>query len=103
LASTDKTCWTVRPFALALLLAVLFAIVVAQAFPQAVLDFSDFHGNNSPLQVHARSTSAPVIVTVAVLCLTCTELPREFSQVDLLLRADFGSDLPLLAEPSLRI
>jgi hypothetical protein len=56
--------WTIRPSSLLVLVSLLFLIVLILVLPQVDLPDTAFHGGTAPVDVHARVTSAPALLSV---------------------------------------
>src|SRR5271168_2777706 len=57
--------WTIKPFVLVALLGMLFLFFVILVLPDVDLPDVAFHGGTAPVAVHARSLTAPTLITAA--------------------------------------
>jgi hypothetical protein len=56
--------WTISPSYLSILMCLLFLIVLILVLPDVDLPDTAFHGGTAPVDLHARVTSAPGLLSV---------------------------------------
>jgi hypothetical protein len=56
--------WTIKPSALFVLMSLLFLIVLILVLPEVDLPDTAFHQGTAPVDVHARVTSAPALLSL---------------------------------------
>jgi hypothetical protein len=65
--------WTIKPSYLFVLMTLLFLIVLILVLPEVDLPDTAFHRGTAPVDIHARFTSAPTLLS------TGTTVPFSFS------------------------
>ena len=65
--------WTISPSYLSILMCMLFLFVLILVLPDVDLPDTAFHGGTAPVDLHARVTSAPGLLSVG------TVVPFSFS------------------------
>jgi hypothetical protein len=90
--------WTIKPSALFVLMGLLFLIVLILILPQVDLPDTAFHRDTAPVDLHARVTSAPSLLSMGTVVSfsfsthavsSCRERILEFAHAT-------SSSLPLL-------
>jgi hypothetical protein len=90
--------WTIKPSAWLVLMSLLFLIVLILVLPQVDLPDTAFHRGTAPVDVHARVTSAPGLLsmgTVSSFCFSAHTASSCREHVMVLAHAS-SSSLPLL-------
>jgi hypothetical protein len=101
--TAKKKLSTVQGFQLSTLLTLLFVLLLVQAFPQVVVLFTAFPEHNSPVEIHAHSTSVPTPAVAAALCLFYPDLQHETGRITLSLSPDSEPGMTRLLDTSLRL
>jgi len=94
--STQQTqkigLWGLSSPRLAALLAVLFVILLIQAFPQVDLLDTAFQSKTAPLEIHAYSTSSPGVMSFVAIYISTVMVGQSFfiGQQSILARSDLA-------------
>lgn len=92
-----------RPFPLAILLAMLFAILLVQALPQVVVLMTAFNADSSPVEIHAQCTAVPAVAAVGLLYLFSADLQRQIGRLGPFLSPDSAPGIAAAPIPSIRV
>jgi hypothetical protein len=63
--------WSIKPSTLLVLMSLLFLIVLILVLPEVDLPDTAFHRGTAPVDVHARVTSAPGLLSVGTVVSFC--------------------------------